>query len=152
MLGSALTLASGAIVATAGSASAFRSGGDPTCTTLTGSVNLSVAGAQLVGTLNGCQSSVGDGAITTGFNLNGAPGAGSIFWPKLDRDSGITLSVANTSQTGPCPATAGGDFLMSITINVGGGPFVNTSGTSSVCVDFTNNPVLAVSNVGPITL
>ena len=145
MLGSALTLAGGALVASAGSAAASKRGADPSCTTLTGTVDLSQQVAVLTGTLSGCQSN-GDGAITAVFNLNGTPGPGSIFWAKLDASSGITLSVAASSQTGACPATA------SVTITVGGGPSAGTSGTGFVCEDFTNYPVVAVSNSGPITL
>jgi hypothetical protein len=150
MLGSTLGLAGGTLLATAGPASAAAGGGQ-TCTSLSGTVDLSQAVPVLTGTLSGCNS-VGHnpGQISAVVDITGAPAPISIFWASGNATSVGSITAA--AFTGDCTAVNPADIPIIATITVGGGPFVGTSGMSTICADITNFPMVAIVNNGPVKL
>jgi hypothetical protein len=151
MLASSALLAGGVLVATAGPTSASNAGGGQTCTSLTGTVDLSAAVPVLTGTLSGCNS-VGHnpGAISAVVDITGAPAPISILW--ASGNATTVGSITAAAFTGDCTAVNPADIPVTATITVGGGPFVGTMGTSVLCADITNFPMVTIVNNGPVKL
>jgi hypothetical protein len=146
----ALTAVASVLVAAVfvGAPNAFASppGNKPTkpwtCQTFTGSVDLSQANPELIGTLGGC-TSAGNGALTAGFHLGGLPTPLSIIWSNNTSDTG-TLQVLVDHTGAGCPAGAHGIDLI---IELRSGFRAPASGRGRVCG--TGFPIETVTG-GPI--
>jgi len=149
MLGASLIL-SGALVATAGPASAFA-GGTNTCTSFSGSADLSAGVPMLTGTFSGCHQQ-GSGMLNGLLDITGAPAPGNIFWATGHATSVIEFSAVIDFSGGPCPA---GDIAADVTIVVGGGPYAtppSATGSGILCADISGFPIIALSSFGPIVI
>jgi hypothetical protein len=147
MLGASLML-SGALVATAGPASALA-GGTNSCTTFVGSADI-IQGT-LTGTFSGCHQQ-GSGVLDGILDITGAPAPGNIFWATGHATSVITFSAVIDLSGGPCPA---GDIAADVTIIVGGGPYAtppSATGGGILCADASGFPFIALSNFGPVVI
>jgi hypothetical protein len=142
-----LSVAGGAVVATAGRAAA--SPPPVVCNSLTGTD--ADGGGSFTGILKGCTTPgfAGlKGDVSAGFDVTGRPTPFSVFWPKLGASSLGNWTVFQASGN-PCPPTPVLDVLFNMTITIGNGPFAGTSGTGSFCLDYTT---YSVTSVGPVSL
>jgi hypothetical protein len=145
MLGASLML-SGALVTTAGPASALA-GGTNSCTSFLGSADI-IQGT-LTGTFSGCHQQ-GSGVLSGALDITGAPAPGNIFWATGHATSVISFSASIDFSGGPCPA---GDIAADVTIMVGGGPYESgTPGGGILCADPSGFPIIALSNFGPVVI
>jgi hypothetical protein len=141
MFGSALTVAGGALVATAAPASAAK-GGTNVCASFVGTFDFSTG--VLRGTLSGCHQHR-SGTLRVVFDLtHPAPTPGSIRWATGHATSVITLTSLIVSA-GPCPA---GDIVIHNTITVRSGPYTGTPGHEIDCLARSG----ASFSVGPVVI
>jgi hypothetical protein len=150
MLGATLGFAGGTLLATAGPASA-DAGGVNTCSSFSGSADLSSGVPVLTGTFTGCHQQ-GSGSLVGVLDITGAPAPASLFWATGHATSLLTVSAAIDFSGGPCPA---GDIAADVTIVVGGGPYMtppSATGGGILCADISGFPVIALTNFGDVVI
>jgi hypothetical protein len=150
MLGSALALTGGTLLATAGPASALPEGAN-TCNTLVAGADLS--SATLTGTFSGCHQQ-GSGQLVAGFDVSGAPSTGSIFWATGHATSLISIQLIALDFSGDgCPPASGGgsDVAALVSLTVGGGPYEGSGSIATICADPTTTPI-TVTNLAPVVI
>ena len=146
MLGSALALTGGTLLATAGPASADN-GGTNTCGTLLAGADLGAG--TLTGTFSGCHQQ-GMGTLTAGFDISGGVSSGSIFWATGHATSLINLQLIAIDFSGDgCPTP--GAIAATVLLTVGGGPYEGSGSTATLCADPTTTPI-TVTNITPVVI
>jgi hypothetical protein len=137
MLGS---LVGGAVLATAGPASA-AAGGGVSCTGITGSGDISAFPPVVTGTVTGCANR--SGVLTAIVDISGGIAPGSIAWSTGNATSLITIQVINIDFSGgTCPA---GDVAVTALVTVTAGPYAGTSGVNTLCADISAFPVVTIT-------
>jgi hypothetical protein len=135
------TLVGGAVLATAGPASA-ASGGTNTCTSLTGTGDISAFPPVVTGTVSGCHQQ-GSGVITAIVDISGGIAPGSIAWNTGKATTLFTIQVINVDFSGTgCPA---GDVTVTALVVATAGPYAGTSGVNTFCADISAFPVVSLS-------
>jgi hypothetical protein len=150
MLASSLMLAGGALAATAAPASA-DAGGVNTCSSFSGSADISQAVPIINGTFSDCHQQR-SGTFVAVLDITGAPAPGTIFWATGHAESVTTFSAVIDFSGGPCPA---GDVAADVTIDVTGGPYAtppSALGGGIFCADISGFPIINLTNFGPITI
>jgi hypothetical protein len=149
MLMAALLFAGGALLGTAGPASA-ATGGTNVCSTLSATVDLSAAVPMVTGTLSGCHQQ-GSGAWSAVATTRPGSTPGSIAWRTGHATSNFVITTVAVDFTGgPCPA---GDVAADFTIAVTSGPYEGSQGALVECVDISHYPTsLTITNFGSITI
>jgi hypothetical protein len=138
MLGS---LVGGAVLATAGPASA-AAGGVVNCTTLTATGDISAFPPVVTGTVSGC-SSHGGGTLTAIVDISGGIAPGSIAWNTGHATTLFTIQVINVDFSGTgCPA---GDVTVTTLVTATAGPNAGTSGVNTLCADISAFPVVTIT-------
>jgi hypothetical protein len=146
MLGATLGFAGGALLATAGPASADN-GGTNTCGTLLAGADLSAG--TLTGTFSNCHQQ-GSGMVSAGFDVSGGVSSGSIFWATGHATSLINLQLIAIDFSGDgCPTP--GAIAATVLLSVGGGPYEGSSSTAVICADPTTTPI-TVTNITPVVI
>jgi hypothetical protein len=102
-------------------------------------VDLSQPIATATAELKNCNGGAGNGVLTSVFNVNGAPGPGSVAWSDHTTSLATVTAIFDFSGAGCSP----GSYSVSLTINFAGGRFVGLSGTDLVCA--SGLPVMALA-------
>jgi hypothetical protein len=144
MLGSSFALAGGAVLATAGPASASNAGGGQNCNGLSGSGDISAFPPIVSGPVTDCNSNRG-GTLTAIVDVSGGVSPGSIAWDTGKATSLITIQVINIdfAGTGCAPGDVEVDTLLAVTA----GPYEGTGGINHFCGDISGFPVVVLSLV-----
>jgi hypothetical protein len=126
-------------------ASASNAGGGQTCTSFSGTADLSQAIPVAVGTLSGCNSNR-DGTLTAVIDITGGVVPLNIFWATGKATSVGTLQVIAIDFSGAgCPA---GDITATLDIEISGGPYEGTGGVNTACADISGFPTVVFTNLG----
>jgi hypothetical protein len=145
MLGS---LVGGAVLATAGPASA-AAGGVVNCTSLTGGGDISAFPPIVTGPISGCSSHSG-GTLTAIVDISGGIAPGSIAWNTGHATTLITIQVINIDFSGgTCPA---GDVAATVLIVATAGPNAGTSSVGTLCADISGGLTAVVFSLAPGTV
>jgi hypothetical protein len=147
MLAASLAFTGGTVLLTAGPAAALPPG--LTCTSGSGSFDISAPIPIATFDLVGCGTR--DAVLTAVADITGGVQPASIAWSTGKAASVGTAQIANLNIGGDttCPSTIGADLIITIT----GGVYSETqpTGTSHICADPTNLPVIALT-ASPVNL
>jgi hypothetical protein len=141
MLGSALTLAGGTLLATTTPASA-TDGGTNVCTSYVGTIDLTTG--VITETYNGCHQ---QGSATAEYTL-GQTTPITLHWATGNATSEVVASSV-IDPTGPCPA---GQISVDVTVTVVDGAYAGSAGHNVVCSDISGLPIVHNTNLGPIVI
>jgi hypothetical protein len=142
MLGSAVTVGGGMLVATAGPASA-SAGGTDVCSAFAGTADVSTGVATQ--TYSGCQE---HGSGTAQYTL-GPTTQFTIHWATGNATSDVVASSVLEPTGGPCPA---GELTNHVTLTVVDGAYAGSTGHNITCDDISGFPIVRVTNLGPIVI
>jgi hypothetical protein len=139
---SAVTVSGGMLTTTTGPASAFA-GGTDVCSTFAGTVDLSTG--VVTQTYSHCRE---HGSGTAAYSL-GRTTQFSIHWATGNATSSVVASAVVDSSGGPCPA---GELTNHVTLTVVHGAYTGSTGHNITCDDLSGNPIVHVTNLGPIVI
>jgi hypothetical protein len=131
-------------------ASASNAGGGQTCTSFTGTADLSQTIPVVSGLLSGCNSNR-DGNLTAVVDISGGVAPAAIFWATGKATSVGTIQVTNIDFSGAgCPA---GDIAATLDLEITGGPYAGTGGPNNMaCADISQFPTVSFTNLGDFKL
>jgi hypothetical protein len=141
MLGSALTLAGGTLIATTTPASAAE-GGANVCASFAGTVDLTTG--VITETYSGCHQ---QGSATDQYTL-GQTSPITIHWATGNATSDVVASSV-IDPAGPCPT---GEISVDVTLTVVGGAYAGSTGDNVICSDISGLPIVHNTNLGPIVI